>query len=305
MTDLIAPLVVGYYLKQKHLASEGFMNKLISFNVVGVYTFLALLSFWVIPLNFELALIPLYGTLFVIFPGVLGAVFGKRFHNSLVRGSYMASAMLANVSTLGGVCSFILFDEKGYAYSQLIGVCQNFLMVLLVFPLAQFFYSRHKGGDGEGGKFSLWRSIFSWNQLSVVGMIAGLFLNANQVARPEILGSIFQSLVHVGAWIALLPVGYIINFSKAQHYRKHVLDLTAIRFVIVPVFVWFTSRMIFSDPVLNATLFILATAPTAINAVITARLYKLRTDLAVASFIQTTAVYLLIGFPALFFLMKS
>ena len=45
----------------------------------------------------------------------------------------------------------------------------------------------------------------------------------------------------------------------------------------------------------------IAAAPTAINAVLTARLYKLNVDLTVASFLVTTVIYLLLFYP-LFFL---
>ena len=45
LTDLIAPLAVGYYLHQRHLVSDESINKLIRFNVVCIYTILALLSF--------------------------------------------------------------------------------------------------------------------------------------------------------------------------------------------------------------------------------------------------------------------
>lgn len=44
--------------------------------------------------------------------------------------------------------------------------------------------------------------------------------------------------------------------------------------------------------------------PTAINAVLTSRLYHLTTDLAVASFVITTGLFLPILFPALFFLLR-
>ncbi len=52
------------------------------------------------------------------------------------------------------------------------------------------------------------------------------------------------------------------------------------------------------------TFVILATTPTAINAVLASKLYQLRTDLAVCSFILTTFLYLVVVFPLLFFLLK-
>ena len=50
---------------------------------------------------------------------------------------------------------------------------------------------------------------------------------------------------------------------------------------------------------------IFASCPTAINAVIAARLYKLNIDLPVASFLATTALYLVLFFPVLFFVLHT
>lgn len=303
LTDLIAPLAVGYIIKEWHIVSEKKINLLIKINVRLIYTTLSLLAFWVLPLSWDLALIPIYGTLLILFPGAIGTLLSRRFKNLLVRGAYIASAMLANLGTLGGVCAFILYNEHGFAYAQLIGTCQNVMLVLLVFPMAQFLYLKHHGlAQRQGSRLkNFFRMFFSWNQLSLLGMVAGLALQACGVERPQALSPFFQSLVHIGAWTAMLPVGYLMDFGKARHYLKYVLDLCAIRFLAVPFFVFFTSRLVFTDPVLLNTLLILSTTPTAINAVLASKLYQLRTDLAVSSFILTTILYLTIIFPLLFF----
>ena len=131
-----------------------------------------------------------------------------------------------------------------------------------------------------------------------------LTLQGLGVERPAELAPFFQSLVHIGAWTAMLPVGFLMDFGGAKHYLKYTLDLCAIRFFLVPAFVFFSSRLVFQDPVLLNTFVILATTPTAINAVLASKLYQLRTDLAVCSFILTTFLYLVVVFPLLFFLLK-
>ena len=305
LTDLIAPLAVGYWLKERQLASEKNINWMIKLNVRLVYTMLSLLSFWVLPLSWDLALIPLYGFLFILFPGALGVVLGRRFKNLLVRGSYIASAMLANIGTLGGVCAFILYNETGFAYAQLIGTCQNIMLVLLVFPMSQYFYlKQNRLPIRQGSRLhSFMKMFFSWNQLSLLGMMAGLALQGLGVERPAELAPFFQSLVHIGAWTAMMPVGYLMDFGRAKHYLRYTIDLCAIRFFLVPAFIFFSSRLVFRDPVLLNTFIILASTPTAINAVLASKLYQLRTDLAVCSFILTTAIYLLVVFPLLFYLL--
>ncbi len=305
VTDLIMPLAVGYFLNQMHIVSDQIANRLIRFNVIGVYTALTLLSFWTLPITWELAMLIPFGMLYVLVPGLIGALtFARRHKNYLNRGAYMMSAMLSNLGTLGGVCAFILYHEAGFAYSQIIGTCQNILLVLVCFPLAQYYHSRHTAARNGIRRIRLRDMFLSWNQLSLAGIAIGVLLNVNHVPRPEILGTLFHGLVHFGAWTALLPVGFLINFSHARYYYSRVWDLTILRFLVMPLFIWFASHLLFTDPVLLNTLFICSMAPTAINAVLASRLYKLNVDLAITSFIMTTGLFLFLIFPAFVLLWK-
>ena len=49
LTDLVAPLACGYFLKQRHLLSQRVNDFLIKFNIIVINTLLALLAFWVLP----------------------------------------------------------------------------------------------------------------------------------------------------------------------------------------------------------------------------------------------------------------
>ena len=305
VTDLIMPLIVGYFLHREKILSDKAANFIIKFNVIAVYTLLTLLSFWVLPITLELLWLVPFGMFYVLLPGAIGAIFARRHKNLLNRGAYMMSAMLSNIGTLGGVCAFILYNETGFAYTQIIGSCQNILVVLVCFPLAQYYHSKHIEAAHEETEPISFRKLFlTWNQLSLVGIAAGIILNLNGIERPEILSDLFQGLVHFGAWAAMLPVGYLINFSHAKYYFSRVWDLSILRFVIMPAVIYFLSRQIFTDKILLDTLFVCAMSPTAINAVLASRLYKLHVDLAVTSFLMTTAMFLLIIFPAFFFLTR-
>ncbi len=305
LTDLIMPLAVGYFLNQRHIVSDQIANRLIRFNVIGVYTALTLLSFWTLPITWELAMLIPFGMLYVLVPGLIGALtFARRHKNYLNRGAYVMSAMLSNLGTLGGVCAFILYHEAGFAYSQIIGTCQNILLVLVCFPLAQYYHSRHNAAHNGIRRIRLREMFLSWNQLSLAGIAIGVLLNVNHVPRPEILGTLFHGLVHFGAWTALLPVGFLINFSHARYYYSRVWDLTILRFLVMPLFIWFASHLLFTDPVLLNTHLICTIAPTAINAVLASRLYQLNVDLAITSFIMTTGLFLFLIFPAFVLLWK-
>lgn len=306
-TDLVLPLMIGYTLQKKHWINDKICNELIKFNIIGISTILSLLSFWVLPLSWELIWLPVIGILLCLVPGAISLVtFAKGYKNLLDRGSYLMSSMLSNIGTMGGLCAFILYGEPGFAYAQMVGVFQGLVLFSVCFPLAQYYRQKHQARTARAKMtFSLRSALISWNQLSIVGMFVGMGLYLFDVPRPAALGSIFNSLIHIGAWSGLLPIGYLINLHAAGKFYRRVADLVPLKFIIVPFLFYFLIKFLFTDQTLIGTLLILASTPTAINAVITARLYQLNVHLSVATFMLTTVIYLFIVFPLMFFYVTS
>ena len=306
-TDLILPLAVGYLLYQRRLLSDAAVNRLIRINVVVFFTLLSLFSFWALPLTRDLLILPAFFAFIILFPGFISWRFlGRRFHSPIDRGTHLISALLSNIGTLGGICAYIIYGERGFAYAQIGGACQNLILVLLAFPAAQYYYLLHKNRGRrarlEGRGFL--GLLVSWNQISILGMAAGLLLNAGGVVRPPVLSDAFGCLIHVSAWFAMLPVGSLINFRRARHFVYLTLDMIFLRFLLVPLVTFFAARLIISDPLVRNALVIFASVPAAINATLTARLYQLNVDYTIAVFLVTTVLYLTVLFPAVFFLFR-
>ena len=300
-TDLATPLLAGYIAYQRGRISDALCNALIRFNIIVMATLLAVLSFWVMPLSKSLLWLPLFSALFMLVPGSIAYLtFARRHKDALSRGAYYMSAMLTNIGTIAGLSAFILYDETGFAYVQIVSSFQVGLLVLVCFPLAAMFRAQ---GAKEGTRvhLSLRELFLTPNQVPVLGLIAGLALNVFGVERPAVLAAAFQALVHIGAWTALFPVGCLVDFSRARPYIKKTADLIPLRFLLTPLIFFGLCRLLFADSVLIGSVLLIAAAPTAINAVLTARLYKLNVDLTVASFLVTTVIYLLLFYP-LFFL---
>ena len=300
-TDLATPLLAGYIAYQRGRISDALCNALIRFNIIVMATLLAVLSFWVMPLSKSLLWLPLFSALFMLVPGSIAYLtFARRHKDALSRGAYYMSAMLTNIGTIAGLSAFILYDEVGFAYVQIVSSFQVGLLVLVCFPLAAMFRAQ---GAKEGTRvhLSLRELFLTPNQVPVLGLIAGLALNVYGVERPAVLGTAFQALEHIGAWTALFPVGCLVDFSRALPYIKKTADLIPLRFLLTPLIFFGLCRLLFADSVLIGSVLLIAAAPTAINAVLTARLYKLNVDLTVASFLVTTVIYLLLFYP-LFFL---
>lgn len=307
LTDLILPLIIGYLLYRRQLLTDTTVNRLIRINVVVFFTLLSLFSFWALPLTHDLLMLPAFFAFIILFPGFLSWRFlGRRFHSPIDRGTHLISALLSNIGTLGGICAYIIYGERGFAYAQIGGACQNLVLVLLAFPIAQYYCLLHKSRgraarlDGHG----FLGLLVSWNQLSILGMAAGILLNAGGIVRPPVLSEAFSYIIHISAWFAMLPVGSLINFHRARHFVYLTLDMIFLRFLVVPLVTFTAARLLISDPIVQNALVIFASVPAAINATLTARLYHLNVDYTIAVFLVTTVLYLTILFPVTFFLFR-
>jgi predicted permease len=298
--DLLAPLAVGYFCRCRNVGKEAVFNKMILNNILVIYPTLSFLSFWVLPLTYDLIWLPVMGVLMGIVPGLVAYVVAQyKYTSDLDRGSYVMSAILSNLGTIGGLCVFLLYGETGYAYQQLVVLFQYILMFMFCYPLAQYYYQRAQEGAIVTG-VSVRSVLFSRNQLAIVGILCGAVLQKMGVPRPQELGGLVEALIHIGAWTALIPVGYSIDFDKLKKHYREIRDITIIKFLVTPLVIYGLAGLVITDDKMLKTILVLSCMPTAINAVITSRIYDLNIHISVAAFILTTIVFLLIVYPALF-----
>ena len=299
LLDLLLPLAIGQACRSQKRLSGSFFQRMIILNICLVYPVLAGLTIWSLRLNYELIGLPLMGVLLCIIPGIAAYLLVERkFDSELDKGSYLLSAMLSNTGTLGGLCTYIMYGEAGFAYTQMAVILQNVVMFMFCFPLARYYYQKSIGLPFD--RQSVLSLFINRNQLPVVGMAVGVALNAAGVARPVFLEAVVDPLVHLGAWTALMPIGYSIDLYAMRQYYRKILDLLPIKLVLTPLVAYALSQVVFEETVLINTIVILAAMPTAINAVVAVQLNKLNVDLATASFVLTTAVCLVAALPILF-----
>ena len=298
--DLLAPLTVGYFCRFQSVIKEKVFNKMILNNILVVYPLLSFLSFWVLPLSSDLIWLPVMGLLMGILPGIVAYFVAEhKYTCDLDRGSYVMSASLSNLGTIGGLCVFLLYGETGYAYQQLVVLFQYILMFMFCYPLAQYYFERAQKGEKIKG-ISIMSILFSRNQLAVLGILCGVVLQQLGVARPQSFGGLVEGLIHFGAWTALIPVGYSIDFAKLKEQYHEIRDIVFIKFIFTPLVIYGIARVVIDDEKMLNTILVLACMPTAVNAVITSRIYHLNIHISVAAFILTTIVLLLFVYPALF-----
>ena len=122
LIDIIGPISIGYFLKQKNLVKPAFNDFMIKLNVRGLFTVLAFVAFWKLKFTAEVALIPIAGLIILFVPYFLGMAITKKVEDPLERGALVVSSMLGNTSTLGGLLCFMLLGATSFAYVQVIGV---------------------------------------------------------------------------------------------------------------------------------------------------------------------------------------
>lgn len=304
-TDIVLPMFLGYQARQRRWLTPAQSNWLIRFNIVVIVTALTLLSFWILPLRRDLLCLPFFAFFNGLLPLAVVLILGlqKHFSSFVDRGSYLIAAIPANTGMLGGLCSYILYGEMAYAYVQIIGVFQNLLMFFLLFPMGYYYQNGGQNYDFLAFFKENWKAIFiNWNQLSVVAIFIGTALHLLGVPRPETLGTAFQGLIHVSAWVALIPIGYLIDFSHIAAYIKKTLNLIPIKMLLTPLCAYLIALFFTSDPVLLGTIIIVMGTPCAVNALVTVRLYNLNVNLVMAPFITTQLLYILIIYPAFYLL---
>jgi predicted permease len=304
--DFVFPLMLGYYLQRKEWLSEAWCKKIIVANLTVFGTFLSILSFWVLPLQPELLWLPLFGFLVSLTPGLAGyLIVNKKYAAGTEKASYLAAAMLSNIGALASLCAFILLGERGFAYTQIVALFQNLIFFLFCFPMAQYYrqLDRALGEDSPRATFS--SLFFTRNQLPVAGMAIGMALYLGNVPRPESLGNLFTYLIHVSAWLAMIPVGYSLNFAGMRSCYAGIVDLIPIKFILTPLIAYIAARCVFSDQIVVSSILIAASVPTGANTVVLARLYDLNLHIASAAFFMTTVIFLSVVYPILFFWLNT
>ena len=300
--DMICPLLLGYACQYQHKLKDGFFNKMILNNILVVCPVVSFLSFWVMPLSREMLWLPVISIAMGLVPGMMAAFIAQRkYADDRERGAYVMAASLSNLGTIGGICVFLIYGEHGYGYQQIIVLFQYVLMFMVCYPLAQYYETRASGSGGQ--RVSLRSLLLSKNQLAVAGILLGGVLQYAGVPRPQALDGAAQIFIHAGAWTGLIPVGYSIDFARIRRYWFSLFDLSLIKFVVAPAMIYFLSHLVIRNEVMLGSLLVLASMPSAVNAVVTARLYHLNVDLDVAAFIVTTLVFLVVVYPLLFLLL--
>ncbi len=313
--DLLLPIVVGYLLVRRtssaisspthaetkastaHLQAR--LDRVMWGNIYFLTPVLTCLAFWSKDLRVQDLWLPAIGLLQQGLPLALGWWRSHKFDNPSDRGSYLIASAFANRSVVGIISVWILYGQSGYAAARWVMVAGPFVFYFIGFALARHYHSLDQGRQPS---FSLRALLFRKNQLPLLGIVVGITLNLLDTPRHEFLDRAFDPLVHVSAWLFMVPIGASLDFGEMRRYLKPVSDLLAIRFVITPLVCLAVVLALGMQGESFGVVMVLALTPASIGAVILTRLYKLNVHVAAAAYVLTLIVYFVLIFPLILLL---
>ncbi len=298
--DVILPLAAGYFMRRRGLMTMKACNFLLKVNIRVVVAVLAFGSFWLIELDHHIILFALLGIVpCSMIPGLIAYAYAKnRIRDLSDQGSYLLSVMLSNTGTLGGLCTFIAMGQLAYAYVQIIAMAQNIFTLTYCFPMAEYFRQKYVAGKSAVKFRPNWKSILiSWNQIGLAAMVAGALFNIFGIERPPQFDAVFDSCVHISAWLGILPVGYLLNFEAAAQYKKMIFSIVPNRYIITPFICWVIAKAFTDDPMIIAVAVLMGLCPVGINATVVTQLYNLNTNIAQSNFLLTTMLFIFVIYP--------
>ena len=210
------------------------------------------------------------------------------------RGSYLIATAFANRSVVGIISVWILYGQSGYATARWVMLAGPFVFYFFGFALAGHYRSLQ---DGKQQSASLWGLLIGKHQLPLLGILAGIALNAFGVTRSQLFDTAFDPLVHLSAWLFMVPIGASLDFGEMRRYVKPVADLLLIRFLVTPLICLVAVFALGLRGEYFGVVMVLALAPASVGGVILTRLYKLNVHITAAAYVLTVTFYFLFVFP--------
>ena len=294
--SIVLPIIVGYTVKKITKIPKEKFDILIKINLASVMPVTVALAFWNMSITKDVIFLPIIG--FVV--PLVGAGFGYflsrgRYETDNERGSFIVSSMLSNRLQIGGLSAYIILGEVAYIYVNLVILFQAITNYVIGHSIGNFFGNRHKIKNGPTFK----ALVFRITNISIIGIIIGILLNASGVPRPEIMAGVVDKLIKVMAWLMLLAVGAAIEFRAAMKYLRDIPLIFFSKFVLLPAFSALLAFLLLSDPIAIATVIIIGMGPVAINAVVVAKMNNLNQAVTISAFLTTSTFFLLVIFPLL------
>jgi predicted permease len=266
-------------------------------------------TFWVVKItDMRFAILPVLGVTGIVLGGVVALGVSRLLrHTRRQTGAMFTSGSFTNMGSLGGLVSFSLLGESGYAFACMYKLFEDFVYYTVGFPVAKLYSD---AGRTEDGQESVVRKLVSdpFIRRFCLSMALGILLNLSSLQRPQVVGDLNALLIPINSMILVSTSGYRMVFSAVSRYVREVLAIGLIKFAITPVTMVSIATALgigrlYDGEVLKAVL-ILSSMPPAFLSLIPPQLYDLDTDLANSSWLVNTGALVVIV-PVLYLIMRA
>ncbi|HEX6989536.1 MAG TPA: hypothetical protein VF282_08710 [Bacillota bacterium] len=251
------------------------------------------LSFWTLNLKLWMLTIPFLGVAAHLVGGLLGLGGARRLRLAPPQaGSMFVCGMMSNLTSFGGLVSYMFFGEPGFALGAVYRMLEPAVVYGVGFPVSAALGGR---GDGDGRGRSWVRRILLDPYILVpnLGLLAGVILNALDVPRLETLAAWNPILIIGSSLLMVFAIGLTFRPGRLGAYIMPSLTVASIKFVALPLLMGLVAYGLGygqTDGGLPFKIVITMSAmPVAFNALVPPTLFGLDLDLANSSWLVTTA----------------
>ncbi|MFC1671339.1 hypothetical protein ACFL20_13180 [Spirochaetota bacterium] len=295
---IITPFVIGLLVRKRILNPPGLSKKLIRINLFVNEPVIIIWSVWGLFLKKELSVLPLTGLFMVSLGFVLGRVI-TRFLNldNKSKTTFTVCSSISNHGfTLGAFLCYLLVGEVGLGLSSVFILYFTPFVFGFLFPYVQL-KDRAKKIDLKKIK----EMVLTPQNLPLLSVIIAFTLHGIGIPRPQIFFPIEIFLI-ILCIIYYFTLGINFEFCNIKSIKSRHLLIAAVKFLAIPVAVYFIMGFSNIDNNMKSVVFIQSFMPAGIYTVVTSILFDLNHKLASSLFIVNTALFIVLILPLLFFL---
>lgn len=264
-------------------------------------------SLWVAPIHsVEIAWLPFLGLLALTLGGILALLSAPLLKlNREEQGIFFVGGSFTNIGSLGGLISFLLLGEEGFALVAFYNLLEKFFYFGIGFPFARARSPHREGGKGIGW---IRRMLDPIVIINLAAILLGLFLNYSGVWRPVFLGSVNNLLVPLSSFLLLLSIGMAMRFSKISSYWKPGAAIMVIKSLLLPLLMGSVVILLglhhYQEGLVLKLVLILSSMPMGFTAMVPPSIYDMNLDMANACWLLSnlTLIYMI---PLLFLLVPG
>ncbi len=229
-------LSAGYLLQRIRPADYRRVRQRIQvFSLVFLSPFTIISTVWIAPWrHWEMFSLPLIGVTALMLGSFSALFLGRRMGMSREQqGVYFVCGGFSNLGSLGGLISYMLLGEGGYALVPFYSLFERFWYFLAGFPMAK---SVSPTCAGTGKRLSVKQILLDpFVSVTLASTLAGMALNLT-LPRPPVLGRINGVLIPVSSFVLMVSIGLAMKFGPMRSHLKAGLVMGGIKGLLLPLY---------------------------------------------------------------------